>query len=107
MEHYRLECGVRQGGLTSPMLFNLYMDALIVVLSNRHVRCHIDDVCANNILSYADNMVLSASICGLRRLMAMCEVYAVKHGLVYNIKNEYMVFETGGARCPDNVPHVA
>ncbi|XP_073953054.1 uncharacterized protein [Choristoneura fumiferana] len=56
-KEYRLECGVRQGGLTSPSLFNLYMDALIVELSSRHVGCHVDGVCVNN-LSYADDMVL-------------------------------------------------
>ncbi|XP_045455616.1 uncharacterized protein LOC123665347 [Melitaea cinxia] len=65
---YRLECGVRQGGLTSPTLFNLYMDDLIVALSRQHVDCHVDGVCVNNI-SYADDMVLlSASISGMRQL---------------------------------------
>lgn len=65
-EEYRLECGVRQGGLTSPRLFNLYMDRLIGRLSGTGIGCHIDGICVNNI-SYADDMVLlSPSISALR-----------------------------------------
>ncbi|KAL0893463.1 hypothetical protein ABMA27_013667 [Loxostege sticticalis] len=93
---YRLECGVRQGGLSSPTLFNLYVDSLIDELSSTRVGCHIDGISVNNI-SYADDMVLlSASVCGLRRLLAICETYAASHGLVYNVKkSQVMVF---GAR---------
>ncbi|KAJ8734141.1 hypothetical protein PYW07_014692 [Mythimna separata] len=104
---YQLECGVRQGGLTSPTLFNLYINGLIVALSGRHVGCHIDGVCVNN-LSYADDMVLlSASVCGLRKLIRTCEEYACGHGLLYNgKKSQFMVFEAGGARCPDTIPQI-
>ncbi|XP_059045228.1 uncharacterized protein LOC131841014 [Achroia grisella] len=96
-QSYRLECGVRQGGLSSPILFNLYINELIVALGSTHVGCHIDVVNVNNI-SYADDMVLlSASVCGLRRLMAICESYARRHGLVYNaIKSKVVVFEARG-----------
>lgn len=106
-EPYRLECGVRQGGLASPLLFNLYINELIEVLSGERVGCYIDGVCFNNI-SYADDMVLlSASVCGLRKLLAICEAYAKLHGLVYNVaKSEVMVFEAGG-RSPDTVPSVS
>lgn len=94
-DEYSLNCGVRQGGLTSPRLFNLYVNQLIGELSSMHVGCRIDDVCVNNI-SYADDMVLlSPSISGLREMLKMCEAYAVKHGLKYNEKkSEFMVFGT-------------
>lgn len=98
-EEYRLECGVRQGGLTSPSLFNLYINALITELSSHHVGCHVDGICVNN-LSYADDMVLlSASVCGLRTLLNTCVKYVRDHGLVYNVaKSVYMVFEVGRKR---------
>ncbi|XP_063535970.1 uncharacterized protein LOC134745820 [Cydia strobilella] len=105
-DEYGLECGVRQGGLTSPKLFNLYMDALIGELSSTHVGCHVDRVCFNNI-SYADDMVLlSPSVGGIRILIEKCESYAQKHNLRYNVaKSEYMVFKAG-SRCPSYVPPI-
>lgn len=103
---YKLECGVRQGGLTSPRLFNIYVNNLLVELSSTHVGCHVDGINVNN-LSYADDMVLlSPSICGVRRLLSICEVYAEKHGLKYNpIKSELLVFR-GKNKNPSYVPPV-
>ncbi|CAH2241228.1 jg3292 [Pararge aegeria aegeria] len=94
---YLLECGVRQGGLTSPTLFNLYVNELLGELSSTRTGCYIDGVCLNNI-SYADDMVLlSASVCGLRKLLAICEAFVEKHGLTYNVKKSVvMVFEAMG-----------
>lgn len=96
-DEYGLECGVRQGGLTSPSLFNLYMNGLIDGLSNSGVGCSIDGHCINSI-SYADDMVLlSPSIAALRKLLGMCEEYARAHGLLYNAqKSELLVFKTRG-----------
>jgi hypothetical protein len=92
-EEYRLECGVRQGGLTSPTLFNLFINGLIGELSSTGIGCHIDGVCVNNI-SYADDMVLlSPSSGALKRLLRVCESYAVTQGLKYNaVKSEFMMF---------------
>lgn len=91
---YRLGCGVRQGGLTSPRLFNLYMNQLIEELSSTGIGCHAGGVCVNN-LSYADDMVLlSPSIRALQTLISICQEYAETHGLKYNVKkSELMVFK--------------
>ncbi|XP_026326114.1 uncharacterized protein LOC113240070 [Hyposmocoma kahamanoa] len=106
-ESYGLECGVRQGGLTSPRLFNLYINDLIVRLSNKKVGCRIDDVSVNNI-SYADDMaLLSPTIRALRELLGTCEEYAKTHGLIYNVKkSEYMVFGAAGGKIPDSIPSI-
>lgn len=92
-EEFNLQCGVRQGGLTSPILFNLYINALIEELRGARLGCHLGTQCVNN-LSYADDMVLlSPSIAALRRLLSVCEGYARRHGLVYNVKKSVcMVF---------------
>jgi exonuclease III len=93
---YGMECGVRQGGLTSPRLFNLYMNRLVEELSSSNVGCSIGGVAINNI-SYADDMVLlSPSLGGMRKLLRICESYAGAHGLRYNPKkSEYMIFKSG------------
>ncbi|KAJ2941053.1 hypothetical protein O0L34_g13183 [Tuta absoluta] len=102
---YKLECGVRQGGLTSPDLFNIYVNGLIGELRSTGTGCHIDGVCVNNI-SYADDMVLlSPSISGLKKLLLVCENYANSHGLKYNVaKTEMLVFRAG--KGPQRVPEV-
>lgn len=75
-DEYRLECGVRQGGLTSPTLFNLYINQLIVELGKAKVGCSIQGKIVNSI-SYADDMaLLSPSVRALRNLLAICERYA-------------------------------
>ncbi|PZC82751.1 hypothetical protein B5X24_HaOG209849 [Helicoverpa armigera] len=92
-EEYRLECGVRQGGISSPKLFNLYLNKLIVELSSKPVGCKVGNVSVNN-LSYADDMVLLGPTAGaIREMLRTCEEYAVKHGLMYNVrKSEYLIF---------------
>ncbi|KAJ2950223.1 hypothetical protein O0L34_g11585 [Tuta absoluta] len=105
-DEYRLDCGVRQGGLTSPKLFNLYMDQLIRELSSMHAGCSIDGVNVNNI-SYADDMVLlSPSISALRKLLQVCEAYADTHGLKYNIKKSELMVFAAGSSSPNVVPPV-
>ncbi|KAG7306499.1 hypothetical protein JYU34_009135 [Plutella xylostella] len=103
---YGLDCGVRQGGLTSPKLFNLYVNRLVGELSGAGVGCSIDGNFVNNI-SYADDMVLlSPSISALRKLIGICESYAVAHGLRYNVKkSELLVFKAGRRSC-NNIPPV-
>lgn len=101
-DEYDLECGVRQGGLTSPRLFNLYMNGLIEELSRTGIGCHVDGVCVNNV-SYADDMVLlSPSIKAMRKLLRICESYAEAHGLKYNVrKSNVLVFQAGNKKYSD------
>ncbi|CAG9133925.1 unnamed protein product [Plutella xylostella] len=103
-DEYGLECGVRQGGITSPKLFNLYMDELIGELSSMHAGCYVDGKSCNN-FSYADDMVLlSPSTGGLVKLLGACEQYAEKHGLKYNVtKSEIMIFKTEN-KLPQEIP---
>ncbi|XP_045454766.1 uncharacterized protein LOC123664214 [Melitaea cinxia] len=103
-----MECGVRQGGLTSPLLFNLYINELIGELSSTHTGCYIDNVCVNNI-SYADDMVLLGPTVGaIRRLLNICASYAREHGLTYNAKkSKILVFKgKSGVYVPVCVPPI-
>jgi hypothetical protein len=94
-----LECGVRQGGLTSPKLYHLYINDLIVELSSMPVGCSIDGLAVNNI-SYADDMPLLGPTAGsIRELLKVCQNNATKHGLLYNgTKSEYLVFGAPGKK---------
>lgn len=93
-EPYRLECGVRQGGLSSPRLFSLYVDRLIREISSTMVGCSVDGTFVNNI-SYADDMVLlGPSVNALNKMLTVCQRYAEAHGLRYNTsKSVLLVFK--------------
>lgn len=76
-ELYTLRCGVRREGLTSPKLFNLYVNALTEELGGTNVGCSLDSTMINNKNYAVDMVLLSSSICALR----MCANYAVAQGI--------------------------
>jgi hypothetical protein len=87
--------GVRQGGVMSPILFNVYIDDLNKLLSESGVGCNIGGVFLNN-FSFADDMSLVCpSISALRKLIRICEQYAEQHDIIYNAKKTVcMCFES-------------
>lgn len=91
----KLYCGVRQGGSSSPVMFNVYMDELSSRLAESGVGCYMDGLCVNH-ASYADDMVLLApSVSAMRLMLKICEDYAESHNMLYNAsKSVYMVFES-------------
>lgn len=54
---WRVGCGVRQGGILSPLLFNIYINHVIETISNIKVGCKLGTT-SSNIIAYADDMVL-------------------------------------------------
>ena len=76
--------GLRQGGILSPLLFNVYTDELNVRLNALPIGCTVNGFIINN-LCYADDMVLiSPSAHGLQRLIDTCSFYADEHDILYN-----------------------
>ena len=65
--------GVKQGGVISCHLFNLYIDPLPAQLSNSGYGCHIATVCAGA-LSYADDITLLC-VLGLNEMLKICNTY--------------------------------
>jgi len=63
----QLQCGVRQGGVFSPVLFALYVNDVILALSRSGHGCYFYNMfvgCA----TYADDLLLlSASFCDLHQ----------------------------------------
>ena len=81
---FRVSNGVRQGGILSPYLFNVYVDDLSQTLNRCRTGCLSGN---NNHLMYADDLVLlSPSATGLRELLCACEEFSISHDVVYNFK---------------------
>ena len=60
---------VRQGGILSPFLFNLYMDELSCRLNKCNIGCMCGDLRVNHLmLMYADDLVVLCPYSGVCRL---------------------------------------
>ena len=81
--------GVKQGGILSPVLFNVYMNNLSVTLNQSAISGSLGDNLVNHI-SYADNLYLIAlSSSGMQHLLDLCSVYATNHQLSYNATKSF------------------
>ena len=84
-EGFSVSNGVRQGGILSPFLFNVYTDELSSHLVRSGYGCHY--LGSANHLYYADDMVLlSPTPFGLQKLLDVCADYALDHDMVFNTK---------------------
>ena len=83
---FHVNNGVRQGGILSPYLFNVYMDDLSQSLNCCKTGCLSGEIMINHLM-YADDLVLlSPSATGLRELLRTCEKYSKEHAIIYNSK---------------------
>ena len=83
--------GVRQGGIISPILFCIYMDVLLKQLENEGVGCNVKGQFYGAI-GYADDLkLLSPTVKGLKRMLAVCENFGQLYGVKYNPKKTVCV----------------
>jgi hypothetical protein len=83
-EPFPLKIGTRQGGLTSPYLFNLVYKDLIAQLSDLPGGIRIKKY-SYNVMCYADDLLLmSLTTTGLQNLINCANDYVTCHGLSFN-----------------------
>ena len=81
---WKIGNGVRQGGILSPFLFNIYVDGLIDNISRYRTGCFFG-IKSCNIIAYADDMVLlSPSKSGLQKLLHIFGYKAKELNLTIN-----------------------
>ena len=76
--------GVRQGGVLSPLLFNVYVDELSDCLNKSGIGVSINGTIINHMLYADDICIISLSSAGLQQLLNICSGYSEFHDLTFN-----------------------
>ena len=86
---YLVTNGVKQGGILSTCLFNVYMNNLNISLNSSGIGGSLGDHIINH-LCYADHLCLiSLSSLGMQHLLDICDTYANSHQLSYNATKSF------------------
>jgi hypothetical protein len=83
---FKLNSGVRQGGVLSPFLFSVYVDDIVESVVKEAIGCSFKCVFVS-IIFYADDILLLApSVDSLQRLVRICEYELKILDLTINFK---------------------
>ena len=99
---FLVHCGVRQGGVLSPLLFAIYVDDLLNDLRLSGYGTYIGSLFVGAI-AYADDIcLLSCSCHGLQKMLDICSAYSVKWDIRFN-PDKSQLMTVGGSTPVDTV----
>jgi hypothetical protein len=90
-DYFYIPCGVRQGSVISPYLFNLFINVLICQLKLANIGCHIENNFYGCFLYADDIIILSPSVLGLQSLLNLCTRICANLHLHFNHEKSYCI----------------
>ena len=89
--------GVKHGGVLSPILFAVYIDGLFQRLKKGGCGCTISNYFIGCLLFADDVTLLCPTIKGLRKMISICEQYALEFNVQFNgKKSKLLIFKGRG-----------
>jgi hypothetical protein len=70
---FKLNCGIRQGGVLSPYFFAVYIDDIVAKVKSLGIGCYLGLVCFSIFLYADDILLLAPSISSLQKILNVCE----------------------------------
>ena len=80
--------GVRQGAVSSAIIFAVYIDELLGLLKNSGIGCHINSVFVGAFVFADDILLLSANRSGLQTLVNICHNFALERNLKFGTNDD-------------------
>jgi len=96
--------GVRQGGVLSGHLFNLYVNDFISTLRNRDLGCHLNNMFIGALVYADDLLLLSSSIYDLQSMLDNCHIIGNLLGIKFNPTKSSCI--AIGPNCFHNLSHL-
>ena len=89
---FQVTNGVRQGGVLSPLLFNVYVNELSELLNKSGIGGNMGGTIINHMLYADDICIVSLSSSGLQQLLKICNDYCEVHDLTFNAKKSVRTY---------------
>ena len=87
-------CGLRQGSVLSPILFNIYLDCLSKKLNATKLGCYMGEYLINHFCYADDTALIAPSFKCLQYLVNICEEFGKEYNVIFNIvKTKFMIFK--------------
>ena len=91
-ECFSVSNGIKQGGILSTKLFNIYVDVLSQGLTSKPVGCSFNGKIINHLYYVHDLVLIAPSSNGMHKLVTECESFANKYRLKFNEMKSIVIF---------------
>lgn len=85
-DEFTVQNGVRQGGILSPILFNVFIEVLSDRLKNSNVGCFINGNCFSHMFYADDSVLVAPSPSALQLMLDICTQWAHDYEMLFNVK---------------------